>query len=114
MKTWILGAFVSLTALAVLTVPLRPSARSVHSGTPVNRVVEGQVTSVDPKEETVTVKGEREVLKMGFNTYITRDGEPVKLPEIKAGDEVRASFISDDSTHVFRLEARSGERGHNG
>lgn len=83
-------------------------------GTPLSdyRLV-GRVVSVDRQQWSFQVAREgaeaTTKLMVAPNAHIIRDGLNVPFDELQPGDEVRASFLSDDltRTHPWEIEARS-------
>jgi hypothetical protein len=83
-------------------------------GTPLSdyRLV-GRVVSVDPQQWSfqVATAGTQATTKLTVapNAHIVRDGLNVPFDELQPGDDVRASFLSDDltRTHPWEIEARS-------
>ena len=96
-------------------------------GTPLSpKKLEGQVVSVDRQDRSLQVGvnqdratapaqgkngaiAETKKLTIAPNAHIIRDGVNVSFDELKPGDQVRATFLSDDTarTRPWEIEARS-------
>lgn len=98
-------------------------------GTPLSqRRLEGRVVSVDPQHRSFQIgvigraiagaqamptngqdATDAKQLTVAPNAHIVRDGLSVPFAELRPGDEVRATFLSDDlaRTRPWEIEARS-------
>ncbi len=114
------------------------SCAMAQSGTPLaQRRLEGRIVSVDPQDHSLTVDtsaravsvaepirharrqarqapspapgGPTTKLQVAPGATVVRDGVNVPLAEVRPGDDVRASFLTDDltRTHPWQIEVRS-------
>src|SRR5512138_625807 len=111
------------TIFSAVGVALSLSWTSVATadGTPLSQQkLEGRVVSVDVEQRSLQIATaqadgqqgattETKKLTVAPNAHVIRDGRDVPSKELKAGDQVRASFLSDDlaRSHPWQIEAQS-------
>lgn len=111
-STWCTA--IGLAAACASAALARGGGRGRGGGTPLSdyRLV-GRVVSVQPRQwsfEVATTGAQAPTkLTVAPNAHIVRDGFNVPFDELQPGDDVRASFLSDDPTrtHPWEVEARS-------
>ena len=119
-------------ALALAFAWATAATAQTGTGTPLSqRALEGRVVSVDSQGGSITVDSSGRVaapasdrsagqvrpadvasttkLFVPPHATVVRDGLNVRADEVRPGDEVRASFLTDDltRTHPWQLEVRS-------
>lgn len=67
----------------------------------------GSVKSVDADAKTITV--DDLTLKIGADAKLTKDGQAVKLADIKAGDEVRGHYKKTDDGKLEAISIHEGQ-----
>jgi hypothetical protein len=77
------------------------------TGTPANRQESGDVQSVDLTKGSVTLLARGESFGVSSSTEIIKDCAPARLSDIRPGDHVEATFISDDPTNAYHLYVSS-------
>jgi hypothetical protein len=91
------------------------------SGHAADHAVSGKLTKVSKKAVTITPKGGGSpmTLKIADQTVVTMNGKPAKASQLKAGQQVRASFQEEAAEEVAvkidvssKSHAKSGTSGH--
>jgi Cu/Ag efflux protein CusF len=74
--------------------------------------ISGEVTAVDAKANTVTVKGKKKevTVSLGDTTVIKAGKEKKTLADLKAGDKVHVSYTEADGKSVATRIALKGEK----
>src|SRR5262249_48551644 len=125
-----------MTAIAILTVGLlagaalaqQPSSQGAPANPPVPKAAQpgsaagqtaskgtgrtGQLAAIDKEKHSLTLSsasGGTQEVKVADGAIITRDGAAVSIDQLKAGDQVRASF--DPATNqATTLEVKSSKK----
>lgn len=83
------------------------STATSRDTTAMSDAMTGTISRVDADKNTIELQGDRR-LKVDSSTEIRRDGQKASFSDLHEGDEVRASFASDDRTNVKRIDVMSG------
>jgi hypothetical protein len=98
----------AMAAVASLTVGGMARAQgSGGSGSPAQEDQPRRIEKVDRAHKTLAVTGMEKPIQATDATQVTKNGQAATFADIKPGDEVRASFTSDDPTHAQALEVTS-------
>lgn len=74
----------------------------------VDAIYRGIVTSVSPKEVVIVDAGTRLPLEIGTGTRILRDGQAIRVNQLKEGEKVRAVVNIVGKSHTREIAVLSG------
>jgi ribosomal protein L18E len=119
MKKYIASISVlTLCAAAVIALPVpsraQDNANMAAAETPAKKsdliVYKGTVKSVDAAAKTITVGDQ--TFTLGADAKLTKDGQAMKLDDIKAGDEVRGHYKKTEDGKLEAISVHEGQAAH--